>query len=137
MRNTGHVRVAKSYSADKNLIPNFLALSLLLCLAGLTAACGGLSQGASTSTSTSSGQTTPAGQLIVSIPSGQATVGVAYNAVSSVSGGSAPYFFSISAGSLPPGLDLNKTTGSITGIPLVAGTYNSVLWVSDPRQSDP
>jgi ABC-type glycerol-3-phosphate transport system substrate-binding protein len=74
MRNTGHARVAKSYSADKNLIPNFLALSLLLCLAGLTAACGGLSQGASTSTSTSSGQTTPAGQLRVSIPSGPATV---------------------------------------------------------------
>ena len=137
MRNTGHVRVAKSYSADKNLIPNFLVLSLLLCLTGLTAACGSLSQGASTSTTTSSGQNTPAGQLGVSIPSGQATVGVAYSAVASVSGGSAPYFFSISAGSLPPGLVLNRTTGSITGIPLVAGTYNSVLWVSDPLQRIP
>jgi hypothetical protein len=124
MRNTGHVRVAKSYSADKSLIPNFLVLSLLLCLTGLTAACGGLSQG-------------PAGQLIVSIPSKQTTVGVAYNAVCSVSGGSAPYFFSISAGSLPPGLILNRTTGSITGIPLVAGTFNSVLLVTDPPQSDP
>ena len=137
LRNTRHVRVAKSYSADKNLIPNFLVLSLLLCLTVMTAACGSLSQGASTSTSTSSGQTTPAGQLIVSIPSKQATVGVAYNAVSSVSGGSAPYFFSISSGSLPPGLVLNKTTGSITGIPLVAGSYNSVLWVTDPSQEDP
>ena len=134
MRNTGHVRVAKSYSADKNLIPNFLVLSLLLCLTVMTVACGSLSQGASTSTS---GETTPAGQLIVSIPSKQATVGVAYNAVSSVSGGSAPYFFSISSGSLPPGLVLNKTTGSITGIPLVAGSYNSVLWVTDPSPSDP
>ena len=137
MSNTRHVRVAKSYSADKNLIPNFLVLSLLLCLTGLTAACGSLSQGASKSTTTSSGQSTPAGQLGVSIPSGQAKVGVAYSAVASVSGGSAPYFFSISGGSLPPGLVLNKTTGSITGIPLVAGTYNSVLWVSDPPQSDP
>ena len=137
MRDTEHVGVAKSYSAGKNLIPNFLVLSLSLCLTGLTAACGSLSQGASTSTTTSSGQNTPAGQLEVSIPSGQATVGVAYSAVASVSGGSAPYFFRISGGSLPPGLVLNKTKGSITGIPLVAGTYNSVLWVSDPLQSDP
>ncbi|MGA7768349.1 MAG: Ig domain-containing protein, partial [Candidatus Sulfotelmatobacter sp.] len=136
MSNTRHVRVAKSYSADKNLIPNFLVLSLLLCLTGLTAACGSLSQGASKSTTTSSGQNTPAGQLGVSIPSGQATVGVAYSAVASVSGGSAPYFFSISGGRLPPGLVLNKTTGSITGIPLVAGTYNSVVWVSDPPQKE-
>jgi hypothetical protein len=60
----------------------------------------------------------------------QATVGVAYNAASSVSGGTAPYFFTISAGSLPPGLALNPTTGSITGTPSVAGTYNFTLYVS-------
>lgn len=133
MPNSGHVRAARSY---KNLLSNFLVLSLLLCLTGLTAACGGLSQGATASTNTSSSQTTPAGQLMVSIPSQQATVGVPYNAVSSVSGGSAPYFFRISDGSLPPGLVLNSSTGSVTGTPLVAGTYNSVLWVSDSLQSD-
>lgn len=133
MRNSGHVTVAKSY---KNLISNFLVLSLLLCFTGLTVACGGLSQGASGSPNTSSGQTAAGRQLIVSIPSQPATVGVPYNAVSAVSGGSAPYFFSISDGTLAPGLALNRTTGSITGIPLVAGTYNSVLWVSDSRESD-
>ncbi|MGC2271563.1 MAG: putative Ig domain-containing protein [Candidatus Sulfotelmatobacter sp.] len=127
---------AKRCSAGKLRIPNLL-LPLLLCLAGLTAACGTLTQGASNvSTSPPASQTTPTGRLIVSTPVGQATVGVAYNTVSSVAGGIAPYFFVITHGSLPPGLVLNPTTGSITGTPLVAGTYNFVLWVSDPRQKE-
>ena len=125
MHNTGHLGVAKGSNADKNLIPNFLVLLLLLCLTGLTAACGAPSQGAGAST----GQTMPAGQLRVSTPPGQATVGVAYNAVSSVSGGTGPYLFNITAGSLPPGLVLNPSTGSITGTPSVAGTYNFVIYV--------
>src|ERR1019366_9651284 len=130
MRDTGHLGVARSSSADKNLIPSFLVLSLLLCLTGLTAACGAPSQGAGMPAGASSGQTMPAGQLRLSPPPAQATVGVAYNAVSSVSGGTAPYFFSITAGSLPPGLVLHSTTGSITGTPSVVGTYNFTLYVS-------
>jgi hypothetical protein len=126
MYDTEHLGVAKGYSADKNLIPNFLVLLLLLCLTGLTAACGAPSQG----TGASTGQTMPAGQLKVSPPPAQATVGVAYNAVSLVSGGTAPYLFNITAGSLPPGLVLNSTTGSITGTPSVAGAYNFTLYVS-------
>jgi len=126
MHNTGHLGVAKGSNADKNLIPNFLVLLLLLCLTGLTAACGAPSQGAGAST----GQTMPADQLRVSTPPGQATVGVVYNAVSSVSGGTGPYLFNITAGSLPQGLVLNSTTGSITGTPSVAGTYNFTLYVS-------
>jgi hypothetical protein len=38
--------------------------------------------------------------------------------------------FSIASGSLPPGLVLNSTTGSITGTPSVAGTYKFTLNVS-------
>jgi putative Ig domain-containing protein len=46
----------------------------------------------------------------------RATSGAAYNAVIAVSGGTAPYQFSIFSGSLPSGLRLNATTGSISGI---------------------
>ena len=128
MSDTWHLEVVKGSKANKILV-----LFLLLCLTGLTSACGAPSQSASTSTS----QAAPTGQLRLSLPSSQATVGVAYNAVSSVSGGTAPYFFSITGGGLPPGLKLNSTTGSITGTPSVAGTYNFTLYVSTvPRREN-
>lgn len=38
-------------------------------------------------------------------------------------GGVAPYAFTISDGTLPPGLSLNPTTGEITGTPTTAGAY--------------
>ncbi len=131
MCDSRHLGVAKTRSANKNLIPSVLVLSLLLCLAGLTTACGAPSQAAGTPTGAS---TSPAGQLRISLPPAKATVGVAYNAVSSVSGGAAPYRFNITAGSLPPGLVLNATTGSITGTPTVVGTYNFTLYVSTLSQ---
>ena len=127
MHDTGHSGVAKGYRADKNSIPNLIVLLLLLCLTSLTA-CVAPSQGASAPTS-GTGQIVPAGQLRISPPPAQATVGVAYNAVPSVSGGTAPYIFRIADGSLPPGLVLNNSTGSITGTPSVAGTYNFVIYV--------
>ena len=130
MRDTWHSGVAtRGCRAVKDSIPNLLVLSLLLCLAGLTAACGTLSQGANGGSTTTS-EPNPAGQLRISPPPTQATVGVAYNAVSSVSGGTAPYVFGIADGSLPPGLIIDSRTGSITGMPSVAGTYNFVLYVS-------
>ena len=135
MRDTGHLPVAKGDIANKNLIPNFTVLLLLLCLAGLSA-CGATSQGASAPASGSVGQLTPAGQLRISFPSAQATVGVAYNAVPSVSGEAAPYVFRIADGSLPSGLVLNPNTGSITGTPSVAGTYNFVIYVSTLRRKE-
>lgn len=58
MRDTGRSGMAKAYRADKDLIPNFLVLSLLLCIAVLTTACATPSQGASsTSNNTSTGET--------------------------------------------------------------------------------
>jgi hypothetical protein len=50
-------------------------------------------------------------------------VGVALNSLAmTVSGGTAPYTFSVS-GTLPNGLTLNTTTGAITGTPTASGTF--------------
>ena len=50
-----------------------------------------------------------------SLPNGQ--VGVAYNATLSASGGTVPYNWVVSSGTLPAGLALNAATGAITGMP--------------------
>jgi hypothetical protein len=112
----------RSCTADKTRAVTLCLF--LLCLTSLTAACGGALQSAGNTSNI------PYGQLRVSPPSAPATVGVPYNAVSSVTGGIAPYVFSVSSGSLPLGLVLNSNTGSISGTPVVAGTYNFTLYVS-------
>jgi Putative Ig domain len=53
-----------------------------------------------------------------------ATVGEHYDTTLNVSGGTGPYTLSLSWGALPPGLTLNKTTGTISGSPSKIGTYN-------------
>ena len=69
--------------------------------------------------------------LIVACPANTGKVGVPYVSAVVASGGVGPYTFSISAGSLPPGLTLNSTTGAITGTPTTAGTYTFTTKVTD------
>jgi Putative Ig domain len=54
-----------------------------------------------------------------------------YNAVLNVNGGTAPYQFSLGMGTLPPGLKLHPSTGSISGTPSAAGTYSFEVLVTD------
>jgi hypothetical protein len=41
-----------------------------------------------------------------------------------VTGGTAPYTFSVATGTLPPGLSLNTSTGAITGTPTAPGSFS-------------
>lgn len=58
-------------------------------------------------------------------------VGVPYSSSLVAGGGTPPYVFSISSGSLPPGLTLNTTTGGITGTPTTAASYPFIAEVTD------
>lgn len=60
-----------------------------------------------------------------------ANLGVAYSGTISVTGGVAPYTFAITTGTLPTGLTINGTTGTITGTPTVAGVFNFTVTVTD------
>lgn len=62
-----------------------------------------------------------------------ATVGKAYSAGLTASGGVSPYTWSLAAGVLPPGLSLNSTTGAITGTSTTSGTYSVTFRVTDSR----
>ena len=126
MRRVEQVTITSTLSASTCLSYRVSALCLLLSLAAITGGCGAVSQGNSTQ---------PGAQLAVFVPAAPAEVGVSYNVVPSVSGGSAPYLFS-AEGALPPGVTVNSKTGSITGMPTVAGNYNFNLLVADPPRTD-
>jgi hypothetical protein len=63
------------------------------------------------------------------LPNG--SLGTAYNATVTGSGGSAPYTFSVTSGALPIGLVLNGATGEISGSPTVAATSNFTITAFD------
>jgi Domain of unknown function (DUF1929)/Bacterial Ig domain/Putative Ig domain len=59
------------------------------------------------------------------------TVGSAYSSTLLLSGGTSPYVWTITSGSLPNGLSINAQTAAITGTPTVAGTYNFTVQAKD------
>ena len=89
------------------------SLSLILLLAGRIAA--------------------QSGPVIVNTSFPPGAVGVQYAQGLSVSGGAAPYTWTITSGGLPPGLSV-YTFGVISGIPSSGGTYPFTLTVTDSRQ---
>jgi len=59
-----------------------------------------------------------------------------YNAVLAVSGGASPYQFAVKSGSLPPGVNLNRSTGSLTGTPTAPGSYFFEIGATDIPRPD-
>jgi len=103
-------------------ISGFIGLAaLLLCLSWLTAC--------SAATASNSAKNNP--QLSGNLSS--ANVGVPYNGTISVSGGKAPYVFSLSSGSLPSGLTLSQATGTISGTPGQSGVFSFAVQATDSK----
>lgn len=65
----------------------------------------------------------------VSLPGGQETE--PYSQQLSVTGGDAPYTWSITAGSLPNGVELNSSTGLLSGTASLDGTFVFTVRVTD------
>lgn len=63
------------------------------------------------------------------LPSG--SVGNGYSQTVTASGGTAPYSYAVTSGSLPAGLSLNLSTGAITGTPTTPGSYNFNITATD------
>lgn len=76
---------------------------------------------------------TPSGITITGNSSSSGTLNSSYSSSYSVSGGTAPYTWAVSSGTLPAGLTLSSSGSSatISGTPTQSGTYNVVLRVTD------
>ncbi|WP_440104838.1 putative Ig domain-containing protein [Streptosporangium sp. H16] len=59
------------------------------------------------------------------------TVSQTYSETLTATGGMSPLTWSVSAGSLPPGLTLGAATGTISGTPTTAGTFSFTVRVAD------
>ena len=73
-------------------------------------------------------QTPPLSITTSSLPTVQ--IGVAYNAQLAATGGAPPYTWSLTSGSLPPGLTL-ASNGAIAGTATAAGTFDISVMVTD------
>lgn len=101
---------------------------MLISLASLTACAVGNS--ASMLSAPPSSSSSPANVKVSgNLPAAQ--TGVAYSGAVTVTGGSGPYTFSLSWGSLPAGLTLNTSTGVISGTASQSGTFGFGVHVVD------
>jgi large repetitive protein len=71
------------------------------------------------------------GLVITDCPTPAAILSQSYSATLVVSGGSSPYVWSLTTGTLPPGLALQSNAGVISGTPGQAGLYPYTLRVDD------
>ena len=73
----------------------------------------------------------PAGLALATTALPAGTVGTSYSATLSATGGTPPYTWHVTGGTLPPGLRLDKSTGVISGRPLVPDTRKVTITVTD------
>jgi uncharacterized protein (TIGR03437 family) len=81
------------------------------------------------------GSNSPPLQISGSLSGG--AVGVVYSQKLSATGGTPPYTWTVLSGSLPPGLILSSTAGTVTGTPAAAGTFTFTIQVSDSAGTTP
>ncbi|MCU1339249.1 MAG: Ig family protein [Bryobacterales bacterium] len=72
-----------------------------------------------------------AAPLTISANNITTSVGVPLSEAVTAAGGTSPYAFSVSAGTLPPGVQLNASTGAISGTPTAIGAFPVTFTVTD------
>jgi hypothetical protein len=84
-----------------------------------------------TATQTVSGTIAPATLTLASTASTTTQVGQAYSQTNVASGGTTPYTYIVSAGSLPAGATLNAANGTVFGTPTTAGAFGYTIEATD------
>jgi len=135
-----------SWSVSSGALPTGLTLAATGAISGTPTAAGDSSftvlatdssdpaQTASQPLSLSIAATAPSSPGSLQISNGAlagATLDVAYSQSLAATGGSAPYHWSVTSGTLPVGLALNASSGLISGTPAAAGTSSFTVQVTD------
>ena len=130
-----------SYAVTAGALPTGVTLSSSGALAGTPTQSGSFTFSiTATDSSTGSGpySATRSYTLVIAAPAltlapatlANATVGTAYSQALTASGGTAPYSYAISAGTLPAGVTLG-TNGTLSGTPTSGGSYSFTVTVTD------
>jgi hypothetical protein len=106
-----------------------LSLWLSACSSVSSPAIGATPPASGASSSTSSANS----NLVISPTLPAASVGTAYNASVTVTGGTAPYKFSLASGQLPAGILLADASGAFSGTPSTSGNFPFALSVTDAK----
>jgi len=120
-----YLRRGESAFAENSPGFRIVACAVIVICATLTTSCGLITQS----------EAGTKNNLVLSGQFPTASANQAYNTVLTVSGGTAPYQFSIKNGSLPAGISLNASTGSVSGTPTTAGSYVFKVEVVDATQT--
>ncbi|MDE2091983.1 MAG: putative Ig domain-containing protein, partial [Gammaproteobacteria bacterium] len=110
-------------------IQHAMGMIVGILLAFTLAACGGGGGGSSSGGGGGGGGGAPLTITTASLPNG--TVGVVYSVTLQATGGTPPYTWSVSQGSLPSWATLNASTGAITGTPNAPGNATLTFRVTD------
>ena len=121
---------ARQEHPNGTIVLQCLALLTLVSCVLFCNACSGFSVPASAGTS-SAPSSIPALAISGSLPS--AAVGSVYSATLAVTGGTAPYVFSLASGQLPTGIQLGTSTGTVSGTPNAPGSFSFAISVSDAK----
>jgi hypothetical protein len=128
-----------TWSISTGALPAGITLSSAGSLSGTPSASGTFTFTVSVTgggqTATQSFTITVGAVLTITTPSALpgATFGVGYNQALSVTGGAAPFTWSLVSGTLPTGIALN--TGSLNGIPSAPGTFTFTVSVAGGGQT--
>jgi hypothetical protein len=107
----------------------YLALIAVVSAAALFNGCSAASAPGNSNNTTATNNTTANLTISATLPAG--TVGSAYSGSLAVTGGTAPYVFSVASGQLPQGVQLAGSTGAVSGTPAASGSFSFSVSVSD------
>src|SRR3981081_3856140 len=124
---------AEKEHANHTFFPHCAALIIVLSWLFLFNACGASAPHSVSLTPTRTQGSNGSANLTVSATLPTASVGANYNATVAVTGGTAPYAFSIASGGLPQGVLLAANSGAISGTPSASGTFSFARSVSDSK----
>jgi Putative Ig domain len=114
----------------RHIVPSQQIPKVLIVLAAISAlaGCNGIVK---SSTTPQSQSPSPAALQIsaTSLPNGQ--VGDAYSGSLIATGGVAPYHWSVATGSLPTGVSISASSGTVSGQPTAAGSFSFAVGVQD------